>query len=101
MAQRRIKEIGIRKTFGASERQVFLLLAKDFMKWVGLSVLIGCPAGWYFMRIWQQQFAHKASISFWVYFLAALIAIAIALLTVARQSLKTARTNPADSLRYE
>ncbi len=101
VAQRRTKEIGIRKVMGSSERQVFMLLAKDFALWVLLSVLIGCPIGWYFMDKWQQQFAYKASVGIWVYVVTALIAFGIAFLTVARQSLKAARANPADSLRDE
>lgn len=101
MAQRRTKEIGIRKVMGSSEREVFLVLARDFMKWVGLSLIIGCPAGWLVIRIWQRQFAYKAEIGIWVYLVTALIALGIALLTVVWQSLKTARANPVDSLRYE
>ncbi|MCP4313807.1 MAG: FtsX-like permease family protein [Bacteroidetes bacterium] len=101
LAQRRTKEIGIRKAMGSSEWQVFVLLAKDFLKWVALSVAIGCPVGWFVMIQWQQQFAYKAPVGIWVYIVVALITFAIALLTVAWQSLKTARANPVDALRDE
>ena len=101
MVQRRTKEIGIRKAMGSSERQVFMLLAKYFIKWVTLSVVIGFPVGWYVMKQWQQQFAFKAEIGIWVYVVIAVIAFAIAFLTVTWQSLKTARTNPVEALRYE
>ena len=101
MVQRRIKEIGIRKVMGASERQVFILLAKDLTRWVGLSVLIGCPAGWFIMNKWLQEFAYRISISWWIFALAIVIAFAIAFLTISWQSLKTARTNPVEALKYE
>jgi len=101
MVQRRIKEIGIRKVMGASERQVFLLLSLDLIKWVGISVLIGCPAGWYIMNKWLQEFAYRISISWWIFALAIVIAFTIAFLTVSWQAIKTAKTNPVESLRNE
>ncbi len=101
MAQRRTKEIGIRKTMGSSTKQVFMLLATDFIKWVSISILIGLPVGHLVMNKWQEQFAYKADIGIWVYLVTTLIAFGIAFLTVTWQSIKTAITNPVDSLRYE
>ncbi len=101
MAQRRTKEIGIRKVFGTSESQVFWLLAKDFLKWVSLSLLLGLPAGWLIMRLWQQQFAYRAGFAWWIYVATMAIVLAISMATVARQAYRTSRANPVDSLRTE
>jgi putative ABC transport system permease protein len=101
MAARRTKEIGIRKAMGASERTVFLLLSREFVKWVALSIIIACPVAWLAMNRWLQSFAYRTNISWWIFGLAMLIAFAIAFVTVTWQSLKTARTNPVVALRYE
>ena len=101
MAARRTKEIGIRKSMGASVQSVFLLLSREFLKWVIISVAIACPAGWYVMNKWLQNFAYRTNISWWIFALAILIAFLIAFGTVTWQSLKTARTNPVEALRYE
>jgi putative ABC transport system permease protein len=101
MVQRRIKETGIRKVLGATDKQLFMLLSWDLIRWVLLSVIIGCPIGWLIMNKWQQQFAYKADTGVWIYLAAAIIAFGIAFLTSGWQAIKTARTNPVDSLRYE
>ena len=101
MAARRIKEIGIRKAFGASERSVFLLLSREFLRWVGLAILIACPVGWIIMDRWLQNFAYRNTIPWWIFALTILIALVITFATITWQSLKSARTNPVDSLRYE
>ena len=101
MAAKRTKEIGIRKAMGASVMTVFLLFSREFVKWVALSVIIACPVAWFIMNRWRQSFAYRTNISWWIFALAILIAFAIAFLTVAWQSLKTARTNPVEALRYE
>ena len=101
MAARRTKEIGIRKIMGASIRTVFLLLAREFATWVTLSVLIACPVAWIIMNRWLESFAYRTNISWWIFVLAIVVAFAIAFLTVAWQSLKTARTNPVEALRFE
>ncbi len=101
LAQRRIKEIGIRRALGASEGLVMRLLAKDFLKWVTISIFVGLPLGYLVMRQWQQQFAYRVDIGLWVYALTILIVYVVSLGTVAWQSLKAARSNPVDSLRTE
>jgi putative ABC transport system permease protein len=101
MAQRRTKETGIRKALGASDMQLFSLMSWDLIRWVILSVIIGCPIGWFIMNKWQMLFAYKADLGIWIYLVAAIIAFGISFLTSGWQALKTARTNPVNSLRYE
>jgi putative ABC transport system permease protein len=101
MAARRTKEIGIRKAMGASVRTVFLLLSREFVKWVVLSIIIACPVAWIIMNWWLQSFAYHTNISWWIFALTIVIAFAIAFATLTWQSLKTARTNPVEALRYE
>jgi putative ABC transport system permease protein len=101
MAARRVKEIGIRKVFGASERSLFALLASEFLKWVGVSLAIACPAGWIIMHRWLENFAYRTTVSWWIFAVTILIALLITFSTVTWQSLKTARSNPVDALRYE
>jgi putative ABC transport system permease protein len=101
MAARRTKEIGIRKAMGASVRIVFLLLSREFVKWVALSVIIACPVAWFIMNKWLQSFAYRTNIGVGSFILAIVVAFAIAFITVAWQSFKTARTNPIEALRYE
>lgn len=97
----RTKEIGIRKTHGSSVLNIFLLMNRPFVLWVLISNLIAFPAAWYAMNRWLQNYAFKTSISWWIFLLAALISLLIAILTVTFQSLRSAHTNPAKTLRYE
>jgi putative ABC transport system permease protein len=101
MTQRRTKEIGIRKINGAKSIEIFYLLSGEYIIWVMISIIIACPIAWYAMNKWLQNYAYRISISWWVFLLAGLLAILIALLTVSWQSYKAAGKNPVEALRYE
>src|SRR5690606_27891695 len=100
-AEQRTKEIGVRKVLGASVSGIMVLLSKDFLKLVILSIIIAAPVAWWVMTKWLQDFAYKINISWWVILVAGLTAILIALLTVSYQAIKAAIANPVDSLRTE
>ncbi|CCH51941.1 Macrolide export ATP-binding/permease protein macB [Fibrisoma limi BUZ 3] len=97
----RTKEIGVRKVLGASVASIVTLLSTDFLKLVVIAILIASPVAWYFMNQWLQDFAYKIGIQWWVFALAGLLAIGIALLTVSFQSVKAALMNPVKSLRTD
>jgi putative ABC transport system permease protein len=101
IAQRRTKEIGVRKIVGASVSDIILLMIRDFAKWLMLAVLIAVPVGWYAMKSWLSNFAYKINISWWMFALSGLIVFTIAVFTVSWQAIRAARTNPVESLRYE
>lgn len=101
MVSRRTKEIGIRKTLGASVKKIYVMLSWDFIKWVLLSACFACPLAWYLMNQWLQDFAYHIKLGADMFVIAAILAILIALITVTWQSLKTARANPVEALRYE
>jgi len=98
---RRTKEIGIRKANGAWITQVMVLLNKDFVTWVLIAFLIACPTAWFAMDNWLRNFAYRTELSWWIFPLAGLIALIIALLTVSWQSWRAATRNPVEALRYE
>jgi putative ABC transport system permease protein len=98
---RRIKEIGIRKVNGARVSEVMALLNKDFVKWVAIAFVIATPIAYYAMNKWLENFAYKTTLSWWIFALAGLLALGIALLTVSWQSWKAATRNPVEALRYE
>ncbi|MPR34789.1 ABC transporter permease [Salmonirosea aquatica] len=100
-AQQRIREIGVRKVLGASVGSIVALLSRDFVKLVLAAIVIATPLTWYAMNQWLQDFAYKIDIEWWVFVLAGIIAVGIALLTVSFQSAKAALTNPVKSLRSE
>ena len=100
-AQQRIKEIGVRKVLGASVAGIATMLSKDFLKLVFISILIASPVAWWAINKWLQDFAYKTSISWWVFALAGITALVIALITVSFQAIKAAISNPVKSLRTE
>lgn len=100
-ATQRLKEIGIRKVLGASVMNITTMLSIDFLKLVIISVLIASPVAWLVMNKWLQSFAYRINVAWWVFALAGLLAIAIALITVSYQSIRAAIANPVKSLRTE
>lgn len=101
VAEQRTKEIGIRKVLGASVPDIVGMLSKDFLLLVGLAIVIASPVAWYFMHQWLQDFVYRVPISWWIYAVAGVGAIGIALLTVSFQAIRAATANPVDSLRTE
>jgi putative ABC transport system permease protein len=100
-AEQRIKEIGVRKVLGASVSGIVAMLSKDFAKLVLIASLIAFPFAWWVMHKWLQSFAYRINISWWVFVVAGLAAILIALITVSFQAIKAAVANPVKSLRTE
>ena len=100
-AQQRTKEIGVRKVLGATTAGIVSLLSKDFLKLVGIGLVIATPLAWYLMDQWLQDFAFRVDIEWWVFALAGFVAISVAFLTVSYQSIKAAWVNPVDSLKSE
>ncbi len=100
-AQKRMKEIGVRKVNGAKVIEILTLLNKNFVKWVVIAFVIATPIAWYSLSKWLENFAYKTELSWWVFALAGLLALGIALLTVSWQSWKAATKNPVEALRYE
>ena len=101
MIERRTKEIGIRKANGAKSIEIFFLLSREYIIWVSISIIIACPIAWYVMHKWLQNFAYRINMSWWVFALAGVVALIIALLTVSWQSYRAASKNPVEALRYE
>ncbi len=97
----RTKEIGVRKVLGASVASIVTLLSKDFLKLVVVAIVIAAPVAAYFLDGWLEDFAYRIDIAWWVYALAALLAVSIAFVTVGYQSVKAGLMNPVDSLRSE
>ncbi|OIR00655.1 macrolide export ATP-binding/permease protein MacB [mine drainage metagenome] len=101
MAEQRTKEIGVRKVLGASVSNLVAMLSKDFLKLVIISTIIAFPVAWWGMRNWLQNFAYRIDISWWIFLAAAVIALAVALITISFQAIKAANANPVKSLRTE
>ena len=101
MAEQRIKEIGVRKVLGASALSITKLLSFDFIKLVIVSIAIATPVAWYAMDKWLRGFAYRINVSWEIFLVAGLLAVAVALITVSFQSIKAAIANPVKSLRTE
>ncbi len=100
-ATQRTKEIGIRKALGSSEGGIFFLLSQEYVKLVALSILLATPVVWWVMNNWMQGFSYRTEIPVYIFAVAGILVLLIALLTVSFQTWKAARINPVDSLRYE
>jgi putative ABC transport system permease protein len=101
IAEQRTKEIGIRKVLGASVSTIVQLLSKDFMILVAIAFFIAAPVAWWGMNNWLTDFAYRISIDWWIFALAAGLALGIALATMSFQAIKAALMNPVKSLRTE
>lgn len=99
--QQRTKEIGVRKVLGASVSSIVTLLSNDFIKLVLIAIIIASPVAWWAMNTWLKDFAYRIDVEWWMFTLAGILAITIALITVSFQTIKAARANPVDSLRDE
>ncbi|MGH7601115.1 MAG: FtsX-like permease family protein, partial [bacterium] len=100
-AERRTKEIGVRKVLGASVSSIVGLLSKEFVKLVLIANVVAWPVAYFAMNKWLQDFAYRINLGWWVFVLAGGLALVIALLTVSTQAIKAALANPVESLRYE
>ncbi|MFQ5632674.1 MAG: ABC transporter permease, partial [bacterium] len=100
-ANRRTKEIGIRKVLGASVTGILVLMSKDFTRLVAIAFVVASPLAYFAMNFWLQNFAYRTGIAWWVFVLAGGLALAIALLTVSTQAIRAALANPVEALRYE
>jgi putative ABC transport system permease protein len=100
-AERRKKELGIRKVLGATVQGLVVLLSKDFIKLVLISLVVASPVAWYFMNKWLESFAYRIDIAWWMFAVAAVLAVMLAMLTVSFQAVKAALSNPVRNLRAE
>jgi putative ABC transport system permease protein len=100
-ASKRTKEIGIRKIVGASITNIALLLSRQFINWLVVSIVIGSAVSWYLMRLWLQNFAYQTQMDSWIFVLSAISVLMIALLTVSWHLYRAASRNPVETLRYE
>ena len=100
-AEQRIKEIGIRKVLGASVLNIVTMLSRTFLKPVAIAALIAFPVAWWAMNNWLEDFEYRITINWWIFVLAALASLLIALITVSFQSIKAATANPVKNLRSE
>lgn len=100
-AEQRTKEIGIRKVLGATVSEIIFMLTKEFTKWVLIANIIALPAAYIFMKGWLENFAYRIDFNIWVFILAGVSALLIAVITVSYQAVRAAMANPVESLKYE
>lgn len=100
-SRKRTKEIGIRKINGATVFEMISLLNRDFFRWVIIAFVPACLVAWYIMSRWLQSFAYRTELKWWIFALAGLLTVVIAILTVSWQSWRSATGNPVETLRYE
>jgi ABC-type antimicrobial peptide transport system permease subunit len=101
MAVQRIKEVGIRKVLGATVQNVVYLFTKEFIGLIAIAFLKATPLAWYFMNKWLEDFAYRIDINWWIFLIAGLLSLFIALITVSSQAIKAAIANPVKNLRTE
>ena len=101
VAERRTKEIGIRKVMGASVTTLWSMLSRDFVVLVIISCLVAMPVAWYFTKMWLTRFEYRTEVSWWVFAITCVLAVVVTLLTVSFQSIRAARMNPINSLRTD
>ncbi len=100
-AERRVKEIGIRKVLGASVQNIVMMLSRDFVKLVIIANLIAWPLAWFGVSNWLEDFAYRIDVSAWVFIVAGVVAVAIALFTVSFQAIRAGRLNPVETLKAD
>jgi len=100
-AEQRTREIGIRKALGATVSEIALMLSKSFVKWVLVANIFAWPLTYWFTADWLEDYPYRIDVGAGIYALAGLLALVIALLAVSYQTVKAARGNPVDALRYE
>lgn len=100
-AERRVKEIGIRKVLGASIRSIVQLFSKDFLQLVAASFLVATPIAWFLMSEWLDSFAYRIDLAWWIFASTGLVALLVTLLTISFQAIKSAVSNPIKALRTE
>ena len=99
--QQRVKEIGIRKVLGDEVTHIVGLLSKDFLQSIVVAFLVATPIAVYLLNQWLDHFAYKVQLSWWIFIVAGVLALLVALLTTATQTIRAALANPVDSLRNE
>jgi putative ABC transport system permease protein len=100
-AEQRTREIGIRKVLGAGVSQIVAMLSKEYLGLVSIAMLIGFPVAWWAMQRWLESFAYRIQIHWWIFMVAGLTTLVIAVITVGLQAVKAAVANPATSLKTE
>ena len=100
-AEQRTREIGVRKVLGASVPGIVSMLSKDFLQLVLLAIIIASPLAWYFMHQWLQDYEYRVNLGWWIFAVAGIAAMLIALITVSFQAIRAAIANPVKSLRTE